>query len=555
MQIALVDDHVRNQNGQLRGPLIGEAAETIIIDFLASPQVAPAPPPTPPPPGPISDQTRARRMAAYRFANHSRLLNPALPAGANNPSVLKPQMPLWMAELQIVGITQAQLTALMTRRHRQLRGTASNPPVDLRLDLQWQLTLSWDGPDSNSPAFSPPAVQRFPRPDQTYTYSQAFAGTQVVQLHFGQQGQFTDAAGQNITVSGQGEVPGAFVPVPTAITFPVAGRRLPQVVVSGQNRPWGRQATATQRETLLVEFQPAIVEGNNEVMRGGDGVIVLQTLSIDNQRIDGGLIGGDDNTSVPPLATDPDMHFPRFRVRGLNPGPHPTVEALINALVEEFFTANAANPRIALLTLNCWQATARLIFQHENGGDRQFAERSSRSRFTQSRSSPPPALAPLLLGYGLEDDMPLFGPPHGYGFGQLDLMGNPPRGANNNEVWSFLENIRSSVRVIMEEKAIVAFNLFTQGIGVPAATRPAAIAAFNALAATDPQRRRAMYQREIVRRYNGGREFQFEGGNWVIHTTVGQARHNYPNDVLGTTPRVVYPGPVALTAAQFGPGT
>jgi hypothetical protein len=129
VQLALVDDHTANINGQHRGPVQGEADEIIIIDFLSSPAADVAA---------ISAQTRARRMASYRTRSRDR------PLSATNATIVeKPEMPLWMGEFHLVGLTKSHLEDLMLRRSRQL----ATAPTSLRVHLDWKLTLSWDGPD------------------------------------------------------------------------------------------------------------------------------------------------------------------------------------------------------------------------------------------------------------------------------------------------------------------------------------------------------------------------------------------------------------------------
>ena len=174
--------------------------------------------------------------------------------------------------------------------------------------------------------------------------------------------------------------------------------------------------------------------------------------------------------------------------------------------------------------------------------------------------------------------MPLFGFPHGYGFGQLD---NPA--ATPDQVWSFVENIREAVRRIFEMYGAGALNYLTTAVisnsattvqtalttirrntfpPTPAGTaqyqaaRTAALAAaaaagaaFQALALGA---RQAIYQRELVRRYNGGREFRYEtlagAQSWVVHTSITTAaRQPYPNTVLGTA--IAEPGPSAFNQA------
>lgn len=500
LQIALVDDHQANANGQQRGSIPTEADEKIIVDFIDSPQNVAA---TAPQNALISAQSRARRMVAYEFANHERALNPATPAGTGNPAVLKPQMPLWMAELHLVGVNRALLEDLMLRRKQSLTGN----PTDLQIVANWNMTLSWDGPDSSTGS----GIQ---------TNETISSGSQTITLTL-------SAANQIDNVDAQSQVVNAISPAPTVPVFPVANRRLPQVVIDGQTRAWGRHSGATTIRTVLIEWQPLLTDvAGIEILRGGDSLLNLTSMTIAGAPIDVGV--------PPPAATEPAMRLPVFRVLGLNPGTRAHVEGLINSLVEEFFNAHNTLPRITLLTLDIWQQTARSIIFHESlstsapvhSFGHQFEFRGAgRRRFGTQY-------------YGHEQDMPVFGPPHGYGFGQLDTPRPSP-----DQVWSFLENIREAVRRIMEDKAQTAFNHFT----VPStAVSSVAFSGFNL------RRRRAMYRREIVRRYNGGTEFRFESGSWRVHTTVSPDRQEYPNVVLGTN--VVYPGPTNFTEADFGPG-
>ncbi len=259
------------------------------------------------------------------------------------------------------------------------------------------------------------------------------------------------------------------------------------------------------------------------------------------QRIERGLMRAAGGALETPPTTDPDMCLPSFRVRGTNPAPHPDMETLINAMVAEFFNRHATQAHVALLSLACWQITARLIFAHENGGDRQFSDRGAERRRFDGRY------------YGHETDMPLFGPPHGYGFGQLD---DPP--TTDDTTWSFFENIREAVRRIMNDKARGAYSLI--GSHMPA---------------TPNQRIRAIYQREIVRRYNGGTEFRWNGTDWEIHPSLRQwangadhsqganPRLRYPNQVLGVSiiysvgagASTTFPWPITFGAGDYGPNT
>jgi hypothetical protein len=70
------------------------------------------------------------------------------------------------------------------------------------------------------------------------------------------------------------------------------------------------------------------------------------------------------------------------------------------------------------------------------------------------------------------------------------------------------------------------------------------------------QRWRAAYQREVVRRYNGGHEMAFSAGQWRINPVGGlPANIQYPNQILATNVNYAAARPIAFAAADFGPGT
>ena len=162
--------------------------------------------------------------------------------------------------------------------------------------------------------------------------------------------------------------------------------------------------------------------------------------------------------------------------------------------------------------------------------------------------------------------MPLFGPPHGYGIGQLDLFDTPQRGANNDEVWNWVANLRAAVLIVLADKAVGAWAL----IGPHA---PAPLDQFT----------REVFQREVVRRYNGGTEFVWTGAAFAVQpsmTWLNPADHSrgphpnltYPNLVLstgvvyytdaaghgnaadGANTVFRYPPPIQFLPADFGPG-
>ncbi|MEV6812937.1 hypothetical protein [Micromonospora sp. NPDC051296] len=546
-QLALVDD----PQPATRGPQLGVADERVVVDFRRSPQATTAA---------LSAETRVRRMVRYQIRNQQR---PA-PAGGN---LLMPQMPMWMGEVQFVGLSADQLRDLLRRRYARKAvldppDPEVNPPrpVQLRIDWDWRLELGWDGPDSNSGAFPAP----MPRPLVSHLYQLPAVGTPVAVLHYGAQGQFTDRTGRDLVVDADGRLPGVFDPAPSQVPFPVADRRLPAVVVSGQNRPWGRAAGAATRPALVLEFQPTVTEadatvpgGRREIIRGGDGLLRVSAFRIDQQPFDVGVVAAADGTLGPPPGDTPLLRLPDFRVIGQDPAPDADIEAVILALVDEYYDGHLAVDSVNILSRACWRWTVLEIFSHESGirgGYSQFDTRGAgRRRWTRQGGE---------WLYGTENDMPLFGPPHGYGVGQLDDIF--ARGANADEVWNWRENIRSGVRLLMEEKAGVVYNIMRNHLPNPV-----------------DRRSRAVFQREVVRRYNGGGEFRREGGDWVIrprlqYATPGDPASGphpnlrYPNAILpqviyytnaagaahvAAGAATVYPWPIAFTADLYGPET
>ncbi|MEV6692706.1 hypothetical protein AB0M35_14665 [Micromonospora sp. NPDC051196] len=508
LQTALVDD----PTAQDRGPLRGEADELQVVDFLRSPQNTVAL---------VHAETRVRRMVPYRLRNERR---PLVPGG---PDRLQPQMPMWMGEVQFVGVTDAHLRDLLRRRYTRSAvldppDPAANPapPQRLRIDWTWNMRLSWDGPDDNADAVTGP-VQN---PQLGHNYRLDLTGSPTVVLHYGATGQFTDAQGRDLVVDAQGRVPAAFAPAPTPVPFPVANRRLPAVLVTGQQRPWGRLAGAEARPALVLEFQPAVIEDEREVIRGGDGRMGVSALSFDERPLDPGLIADAQGVLGPPPTAVPLLALPDFRILGQNPVPNAEVEAVIDDLVEEYYTANQAIPRVSILSLACWRRTAMLIFSHESGirgGYNQFHADAARVARYQYQAG--------IWRYGHEKDMPLLGPPHGYGVAQLDNWGNPPTGCNPNEVWSWVENVRTAVRLIFENYGAAAYGVVRDHLPNPI-----------------DQRTRAVFQRETIRRYNGGREFRWIDGTWQVQPTWQYQTTNEP--ASGPNPRLLYPNQVLAHA-------
>jgi len=480
VRTALIDD------GEPAPRSRGEADETVVLDFLTSPQTSVAA---------LSTQTRVRRMVPHHIRRNPRPYNVGDPTSALTTPVAMPEMPQWMGELQLAGLTREALEDLLQRRKRGL------PTAPTRLDIGFNsaLTLNWDGPNSASTT----------RP---YQYTIAFSQSSAARIQL-------DATEKLTGVDAAGAVAAAFTPAPTPIVFPVAGRRVPQVVL-GVSRPWLRVAGSASVPTTIVEFQPPLVNGaGREIMRGGDGTLNVSGVTIDAQPLVPGLDVTGTTFATPANA---DIDLPTFRVLGDN-ATRAEIDALCDVAVNDFFTRNATVASVTLLPLLVWQQMVRAIVAHESiNRFAQFENRGAGRRTFGAQV------------FGHENDMPLFGAPAGYGTAQLD---NPP--VTDDQAWSFFENVKRATLLVMSIKAIPAFALVSPHLSTP-----------------PTRRQRAVYRRAIVRAYNGGSEFRFQGGDFEIFPTSTSApRLTYTNLVLGTA--VVYAGvsvAVPFTTADFGAG-
>jgi len=502
LQIALLDENSPNRSDPANN---GEAAEETVIDFVQSPQSSAAL---------ANDEGRARRMIVYQLGTGTRLLDPAQPAGPANPSVQKPQMPLWIGELELVGVTRAAVTEIMIHRYFREKGGLIDPFTDAHrwsLQLQWGLMLAWDGPDNASGHAARHYAFR-----EDYSSSPSFSAPQTVELFFNHLGQLVDADGKQVTEAG-GAAPEPFNPMPSVVPFPTENRRLPRVLLSGQQRPWGRKAGATLLDTVVIELQPrlSVMNGTDEVerVRGGDGVFELRTMTEDGQAVDAGRLAGANAQLAAPPPTDPLASVPRFRVRGkdLTATEYKT---LIDQLVHLTLTSGTPPPNAARATEAEWKTTMKNTINHETG----FHQFDQRAVFHQRFRG---------LHYGSEFGMPEFGPPGGYGLGQLD----PP--PDDDTVWDFVANIKQSIHVLMVDKGDAAMSYFHGSADKTAA--------FNGLPAATRDR---MFLRETVRSYNGGHEYMFEGTppRWMLHPgTIGHdgafhasSNPGYVDGILGT---------------------
>lgn len=504
-QIALVDDFDGNPNGQVAGPGRTATDEVHVVDYRDSPAHGPQANETA-----LRttqrDRTRARRLIAYTIRSHHlktiplvAVATPAMPAGTAQLPVT--QMPFFMAELQLLGITRTQLEDLMVRR---LNRNASGPN-QLTLGANWDLSVTWHGPDraNTNPYLQPPL-------------SLTLAQTATLALDTN-----TNKYARRLSNVTSGVLTGALQPPPPAIPFPIAGRRQPAVMVSDagatQRRAWGRHGGA-QHEALIIQWQPVITTdgavAGTPIIRGGNGRLTLTSVSCDGVTIEQGLVFPRPTptpapAAAPPAAGAPVIAMPSFRLLGQNPT-RAQVEAMVTVLVEDVYRRNVATSNwLEFISLANWQETGRRVVGHESG-HRQYETRSRVERFQRP---------PNVFWHGHELGMPLFGFPHGYGMGQLDPPGNADR------VWDVEANARRSVEMLLLTMAPAAMNHL----------RLAGSRGF-----LPQQRMRAIFQRDTVRRYNSGpgrREFIWDArtNDWLIQPTP---RVNptifYPDEVLGT---------------------
>ncbi|GAA0923677.1 hypothetical protein GCM10009558_035710 [Virgisporangium aurantiacum] len=526
VQASLVDDPTPGT----RGAPAREGAALVVVDFggnerpdgtstPASPALTPAA---------LADATRVRRMVRRRTRVITQLFDPASPAGdPANPLIPSPAMPLLMAELHLAGADHDALRDLMRRRwHRRDVDPATVRPaalLQLDLDLDLELLLTWNGGDAAA-ATTP----NYPMPAIHHAHVTRVPGAVRATLRFNEMGELCDGDGDSLTLVDGDAVPNATA----AATLPPwvdAGRRRPTVRVA-QRRPWGRAGAATVSCTV-VEWLPL-----QQAIRGGDGRLLVTRLAIGREGatatdVHGGIVPAAAPAAAAPAPVGmPPAQLPRFRVGGTAPSPA-ELTTLVAALVARRLPGMRGRAEIDALSDECWRVTFVAIVEHESGAHSQYDNRRPQRRsYTRGVNQ---------FFFTLEPSMPTFGPPHGYGLGQIDNYGNPPRGASPDAVWDFVANVETMLDIVFNEKAPAAFGLLDDHMPAP----------------TD-QRWRAAYQREVVRRYNGGSEMAFSAGQWRINPVGGiPANIQYPNQILATNVNYAAARPIAFAAADFGPGT
>ncbi len=476
IQIALVDDGASSPDGATAGPMLIESDEVTVVDFAGQSPQATA--------GALLAASRARRMARYAIGFRDRS------AGR------LPEMPMWMAELQLFGINGSILERLLQQRKRSLPGQ----PTSLAVSTSWTLQLDWVGLDQG---WTPPSFQ-------SHDSFPATAADGQVTLKFA------------LDDNGKLVEPLSMTPARAAVSFPTSTRRAPDVVL--RSRPWSRVAggaSASSMDAMVLEWQPNIVGGQpvGEMIRGGDGALSLTDVTVDGTPVVRGM-SATANGSSPAPTNGPIAQLPAFRVEGKNPGTPAELEDMFHgplaSLVEQIARDVFATLGPSRLGVEAWISTLKLLMQHESKGRHFHDDRPMNMRFSG-------------VTFGLERGMPLFGPPHGYGIAQLDT----PR-PSANAVWSFAENIRAAARLLMHDKAGASEGALGQVLG-------------------SDRRSRAIFRRDVVRRYNGGREFDVVGG--AVHCRAHSTNLDYPNLVLApVATAVVYPatGDFPFTDANYG---
>jgi hypothetical protein len=559
VQLGLCDDHLQSAGGDLPGPPIGPGDEENVIDFTTTAVRGPLPTAAlnkkskdPAVKAQINAAksaakaalrpfTRARRMVCFHIRADRYRRNSRNPSGATE---LRPEMPLWMAELQLVGFRAEEAKMFIQMRQAEL-GIDNRAVV---IKASFALKLSWRGPDADLPG---PARKdgsaRNPFASVSMTFQGTFRGQRPPQPAEG-----TSAASPasppksnfdanaivigiidieddgRLKVSDEGASLAEVDPPYAAIPYPVSGRRSPCLWLDQRRRAWGWRTDAAVVPTLVLEWQPPIGTVKRsafaEIVLGGDGSIELSQLSFADRSV------GRSNTAPaasPVASSAPLLALSTFRVKGDNPAQASAVNDIVDAAVEEVVAANSSAGPVQMLSADVWKRLARQLMFHESGGQH-FSIGVAAAVFRER--------TPYQC-HGIQLGMPKFGAPAGYGLGQHD----PP--TSLQDMWSFYEHIRGGI-----EKLIVG------AYGGGAYTYLSSLNALDTGSSLD----KAILLREAVRRYNGGREFVYEQNRWKMKPSVPTDRRPYVNSVLGTT--VHYPHDVVtgddiadLAGATFSP--
>jgi hypothetical protein len=497
-------------------------------------------------------QRRARRMVRYVIrGDQTRKFN------GTGPVVPHPQMPMFMAELQVFGVQKAPLEELLQRRKKSVPAV-SGLTQSLRLEIDWNLTFNWKGPDVDPPD-SPPAGFVDPHPGGYKLENKVFRGIWTADKLKSVAQAVILGISDDDTLGIEGDaVKNAFELVPVKLPFPVETRRTPIVAIANRQRAWGRAPGAKSAAAMVVEWQvPGVDSTGREILRGGDAALTVATLTIDGQRIDRG-------TSATAASAVADLKLVPFRVAGENFTTNAANAAdplgqTIEAVVGESYTTLDATHVVRTIDVSGWKLAYRRIVAHESRG-RQF----NGSTWADARHWE----GLMVWSYGQEKGMPLHGHPHGYTMAQCDPH------PNDNAMWGYIDAIRAGIQVLFDKAIQARIDLnkradeanaayqakVANGTVTPQDQDPAA-----SLDLTIAKHREALL-RGATKRYNGGQEFIWGHPHgfvpppppaapppmsWVIKPTT---KNDYPNSALGTNVNYNHDKPIEFTQFILPPG-
>lgn len=466
LQVVLVKD---GDDGMAPGRVLTEADEVLVVDFKKSPSPD------------ITAQGQSRRMVPYPISIRQR---------SKSDLPMQPEMPMWMAELHLVGLGKSGLENMLARRRKRV-GPAGGT---IRLLLDWKLNLSWHGPEEKKGKYAEEFTTQ-------KTADNRFLSRESVFLQL-------KPDSDTLNFTDQNKVTNAFSPPPGQLGFPVPQRRLPIVTLDAKRR-WGRRAAAPEFTTTVIEWQPAVVDKQDttkELIRGADGVLSLAAAVIDNAPVDRGFIRTDKDV-VPAGDADPVARVPVFRIPGHKRLTFEEAFALSDAVVRRVYDRLVADKDkklyVGLLSLACWQDTMRRIIYQESRVRHYRVDGGER-----------------VGTYGRESQMPSFNPANDYGICQLSFGD-----VTTDHIWSIVANIEEGARRVFEEFASRAR---THIKGAPDFFKPG-----------KERRSRAAFQRETVRRYNAGLGNEFKASSIsTIKPDIDNPKNiGYPNSVLA----IVFP--------------
>lgn len=486
-QVGITDDFPAGATGANAGPVASAADEVVVLDYTSSPAVAA---------GTLEPSKNAARASQQAAGRARRLLRFPLqsvkrPTGAGPGVVQKlvSQMPFLMMELQLLGAERGAIEELLRLREQR----TSAPSNELRLSTEWSLSIDWPTPDRG-------AANPFLQPSFSITDKQDV----VLKLDAN-----ADVTLRKLDGVSAGEASSAFATPPPTLSFPEPGRRQPKVRVSEAGavveRAWGRHGGTANQPSTVIEWQPVLTTtgsaADKPLIRGGNVEVTLRSLTLAGAVVAPGPAFPRPTPAgalpTKPATGVPLAFVPHFRIHGLNPAPA-DLTALVDAVTESEFNANrAARPYLDFIPLEFWKVAMRGIVTHETNG-RQFATRGGLATGVIAFAS-----GGRTQAHGKERDMPIFGPPHGYGLGQLD----PPD--NIDQVWDLEQAVLECVRRLLLEKASDAqrslANEFAASATAPLSTRS-----------------KNVFLRESVRRFNGGSEFVRNAANtdWEVFPSI-----------------------------------